>query len=91
MASGGVATLGLVTARFQLKREHPQRRRRVVRQCGGVAPRATGRPEGATPGRLDEGAARERVLQLASSTPQGQGALEAVRGRGDGSGFRVWG
>jgi hypothetical protein len=32
------------------------------------------------PGRLDDAAARERVMQLASGTAQGAGALEAVQG-----------
>ena len=57
---------------------HP---RRAVSRCVRASSSSSSNPwQGPPPGRLDETAARDRVMQLASGTPQGQGALEAVQG-----------
>jgi len=42
--------------------------------------RAASAALGPAPGRLDEDAARDRVMRLAEGTAQGRGALEAVQG-----------
>ena len=57
---------------------HP---RRAVSRCVRASSSSSSNPwQGPPPGRLDETAARDRVMQLATGTPQGQGALEAVQG-----------
>ena len=68
-------------------RRHPFDERRTRWGTQLHAPRAAGSSSSGgggawtpPPNRLDEQAARERVMQLASTTAQGAGALEAIQG-----------
>lgn len=73
------------TIQQQRRHRHRHHHHRHHHRHGSVVTRAASRSDGGgswvpPPGRLDEGAARDRVMQLASGTPQGRGALEAVQG-----------